>query len=552
MEGVHFNLDSSGQYVDLMIMPAEVEGRFDAKSLIRRFKESDYGNFYVFEESFAAAVSTFKNGDKVDSFEPITERVAEKRNASCKFRLSEDEMAAHLVLTTAFGGTQLSVEELLKQAEKTGITRGISRKKLKALSDEAHTSEPGTVFDELVAKGLPAKNGKNSRLKPLVDNALERILKPKEKDDAKVDMRDLGDIICVKAGTPVVRRMPPTDGRIGYTVTNTPLDPTPGKWVGFKPGSGTMQSPDDENILLAEINGMPKFANDRMWVDDTFICKGCNVGTGNINYDGAVLVNGDVTEKMQIIASGDITINGFVESATLVAGGDIIITEGAMGKVNEAHTEYSTLLEAHGGVHVAHGQGLDIKCNGNVSIGRQLAYSRIDCRGTVTAGPIERPNGNLFACEIKSYGKIKAGTIGAVSGSTLSVDFSNGLNTLLEKKDQLDELWVQLQQNTRAHETKINFIKSKQIPYDLLNKVNSAISMYNNEKKTLGWLEDKIYQVKLAKDQYMGLIGIEAREKIFPGVVLKLNNRSWKAEREYQRAKIVYEGHQWQYAPIMR
>ena len=72
-----------------------------------------------------------------------------------------------------------------------------------------------------------------------------------------------------------------------------------------------------------------------MTVDDTFQTKGVNVGTGNINYEGAVLVNGDVTESMQVIAKGDVTINGFVESAVIRAGGDIIITEGAMGKMHE-------------------------------------------------------------------------------------------------------------------------------------------------------------------------------------------------------------------------
>jgi uncharacterized protein (DUF342 family) len=34
-----------------------------------------------------------------------------------------------------------------------------------------------------------------------------------------------------------------------------------------------------------------------MWVDDIFNSRGVNVAIGNIDYDGSVLVNGDVTEK---------------------------------------------------------------------------------------------------------------------------------------------------------------------------------------------------------------------------------------------------------------
>lgn len=549
MEGIYLEIDPTDEYLDMMIMPIEVERALDEKSLMTLVNKSEHKNFYIFEEAIAAAVGTFKNAQRIDTSDPITERIGERRDAQVNFRLSDDEMKATLSITSAYAGKQASVTSLQKMAKKVGIRKGLSKKRLVAMADDANNAEPGSVFEDIVAIGLPAKNGRNSKVKPLVDNALERILKPKEKD-GRVDMRDLGEIICVKAGDPVARRLPPTEGRKGFTVSDTPLDPVAGSWVGFKPGSGTEISPTDENLLVAEINGMPKFKMDRMWVDDTFICKGCNVGTGNIDYDGAVLANGDVTEKMQIIASGDITINGFVESAYIKAGGDIIITEGATGKHNESTDEYSCILEASGSVHVAHGQGLDIRCNGNVSVGRQLAYSRINCRGTVTAGPDANPNGNLFACIIECYGKIKAGTLGAVSGSSLSIDFSNGFNQLLEKKDQLDELWVQLQQNTKDHESKINFIKSKKIPAGLADKVNEAITLFNNEKQTLEWLQNKIGGIKKAKDEYVGVIGLEAKNKIYPGVVVKLNNRSWKADREYPRARIKYQGHQWLYDPI--
>lgn len=551
MEGIYLEIDPTDDYLDMMIMPSEITGRLEEKSILTFVLESDYGDFYIFEESIAAAVATFKNGQRIDANDPITERVGERRDAQINYRLSDDEMRANLVITTAYAGKQVSLKALKKLAEKTGIVRGLSSKKLVSMADEARNAEPGTILDELVAKGLPPRNGKNSKIKPLVDNALERILKPKEKE-GRVDMRDLGEIICVKAGEAVARRLAPTDGRAGYTVTGTPLDPQPGAWVNFKPGSGTDISPSDGNLLLAEINGMPKFKSDRMWVDDTFICKGVNVGSGNIDYDGAVLVNGDVTEKMQITASGDITVNGFVESAFLQAGGDIIITEGATGKHNENTDEYSCILEAGGSVHVAHGQGLNIVCNGNVTIGRQLAYSHIDCRGTVTAGPIHNPNGNLFACVVECFGTIKAGTLGAVSGSTLTVDFSGGFNLLMEKKDQLDELWIQLQENNKTHEDKINFIKSRKIPISLADKVNEAIHLFNNEKKTMEWLQDKISGIKQEKENYVDVIGLEVKDRIYPGVVVKLNNRTWRAEREYPRARIVYEGHQWLYDPIVR
>jgi uncharacterized protein (DUF342 family) len=108
---------------------------------------------------------------------------------------------------------------------------------------------------------------------------------------------------------------------------------------------------------------------------------------------------------MVIFASVDVTVNVYVESATIHAGGDIIITQGAMGKVNKNGTEYSTNLISKGSFCVQHGQGLDINCVGDVNVGRQLAYSQINCKRKVTIENIDNPNGNIFACTIKCQNK---------------------------------------------------------------------------------------------------------------------------------------------------
>ena len=316
-------------------------------------------------------------------------------------------------------------------------------------------------------------------------------------------------------------------------------------------GKGTAVSHDDANLLVAALSGMPKYRDQIMNIDDTFICTGVNVGSGHVNYDGAVLVNGDVTEKMEIKASGDVTINGFVESAAIEAGGDIIITEGAMGKMDERTGEYSCKLNAAGSIHVQHGQGIDVHCAGNVTVGRQLAYSRIQCAGSVTVGRIDNPQGNLFACEIISQGRITAGTLGAVSGSTLKVDFSPGFSKLLERKDMLDELLRQLRDNNERHKEKLELIKAKLLPAELRNKVDEAVEMYKGESALLNWLELKAMEMRVQKQQYQEAIGLVANKRLYSGVSVKLNNRNWRSEREYDRSRIHYDNHQWHFDPIV-
>ncbi|MBT1065168.1 DUF342 domain-containing protein [Bowmanella sp. Y26] len=550
MKGITLVLEDSGKFLRLNIDTQEVEGNPDAKQLISLIKESEHGRLFVLEESLVKLANDVHKAKENNSHKQLDERVAERRDAEVKFKLTDSDMLAELSLLTACGGANPNYPQLLKMARAADIKRGLSRKRLKAALQQANSEPPGTHIKMIVAKGLPMRAGHSSKMLPLVPNALERILRPQEISVSRVDMRDLGDVICVKAGTPLLRRTPPSQGRTGFTVRGESLQPTPGEWLTLKPGSGTLISPDDENLLLAEIAGMPKFNNGDMWVDETFVCKGVNVGTGNINYDGAVIVNGDVTEKMIITASGDVTINGFVESAIIQAGGDIIITQGAMGKQAEVgKTEYSTKLSAQGSIHVQHGQGLEIICNGNVTVGKQLAHSSIICRGAVIVGPVDNPNGNLFGCEIQCQQAVQAGTIGAVSGSNLFVDFSEGYNFLLERIDAMEELLKHIQDNYIRHKTRIDVIKKKQLPNDLAKKVNMAVKLYKSEEELLGWVIKKVETLRKSKDEYLDTIGLLSSKKVHSGVVVKLNNRTWKADRDYSRGRVHYFEHQWHFQP---
>ena len=550
MLGITLQVDDTDQYLDLIITPALVQVKVEANVIFKLIQNSEFKYFFVFDEDIIDAVNNYKSAAKNSTSELIEHRIGGRRDTQIKFRIVEDHLSAYITITTGYAGKLPSVRSLLKELNEFGIKRGISKKRLTSLIQQSAQALPGEVFEELIAKGLAPRVGKSSKLKPLVPNALDRILKPQTAGSARVDMRNLGEIICVQKDTELLRRMPPTEGRSGFTVGGDILDAKSGEWVKFKPGDGTIISDGDENLLLADISGMPKFNDEKMWVDNIFTCKGVNVGSGNVNYDGSVLVNGDVTEKMEIHATGDITINGYVECATIHAGGDIIITEGAMGKVNDSATEYSTSLTSKGSVHVQHGQGLDIHCNGNVTVGRQLAYSRINCRGKVTVGAIDKPNGNIFACTVKCQDAVTAGTLGAVSGSNLSIDFSEGFNTLLERKDTLDELLKKIKQNNYRHLERINLINSKFIPQDMQGRVDEANQLFQSENQLLDWLESKSKEMHKAKEQYQTDIQLIANKRLYPGVVVKLNNRTWRCDREYNRAKVCFHGHQWHVEPL--
>lgn len=551
MKGISLEYNSDTQLLTLLVQPEDMQTEVTVDDVKTLIEEAHYEALYLSADTLKSTCDKANLYYKTGDVTPVSANIAELRHAEVNFRISDDNLSATVILTAPFGGRMPNATTIRNLAYKARIKRGIGMRHIQKLLDEAECAPPGKVFECVIAKGLPPRNGKNSRFIPLVPNALERVLKPQTDDSDKTDLRNLGDIICVKKGVPVLRRTPPTEGRAGFDVRGSVLTPTPGDWLEFKMGKNTEVSREDDNILVSTLSGMPKYRELVMNIDETFICNGVNVGSGHVTYDGAILVNGDVAEKMIVKATKDITINGFVESATIEAGGDIIITEGAMGKVTDNDNGYGCTLIAGGSIHVQHGQGLDIKARENITVGRQMAYSRLHAGGSISVGHLPTPMGNLFACEIACKGKVEAGTLGAISGSTLKVDFSEGLRELEEKQNTIKEMLTQLRENNLRHREKLDLITQRIYHKELADKVAEAKALFNNETALLNWLELKSLELKKRKEDYLQHIRLVANKRLYAGVSAKLNNRNWRSDKEYERCVVSYTDHQWQYDPLV-
>ena len=161
-----------------------------------------YKNFFIFDENIIDALNTYKIAVKKENTSVIVHRVGERRDTQVKCKIVEDQLSAALTITKGFGDAPLAIEALNRSLDISGVKRGISKKRLLSLVEKSAKAKSGDVIEELVAKGLPPRTGKSSYLKPLVNNALERILKPQAEGKTRVDMRNLGTIICIQKSIP--------------------------------------------------------------------------------------------------------------------------------------------------------------------------------------------------------------------------------------------------------------------------------------------------------------------------------------------------------------
>lgn len=536
--------------IDLVLEPIKGGDTISALTIKELISASEFKNLKINNGNVKNAVAELN-----DVLKPLQDKkigrtiryqVLERVDAKIRITIESDEMGANAEITSAQGGKHLSAKAILTTAQEAGVKKGFSKEHLIQLAQRAAKEAPNNQVNMQIASGRIPVNGKDAIIKPLVESAQTRILKPKNREDGSVDMRDLGDIICVKVGDPLAKKVPLTQGVQGYTVTATPLAPEPGNNIELVAGEGTTISPQDPNILVSGKVGLPKLINNGMEVDEVYKIKNVNVATGNINFTGSVIIDGDITEGMKVTASGDITVGGFVESATLESGGDITISGGIIGRKHDIEKNYitditmSVNIYAKGSVYAKYAQYAQITCAQDIRIEKQLLHSILDIHGRLWVGEVDKANGKLIGGYTKAGSSVNAGMIGATAGSNTIVNFEHKILKFKNKINQVEELLKE--ESDKTHELKAAINKLKKLPKEkskpeILAKIVPAYQYHANKMGEIlnekGTLEDNL-------QKYMASVYIEATEKLYHGVELIVGDFNDRSRREYGPSKIIY------------
>ncbi|PVE20154.1 DUF342 domain-containing protein, partial [Microvirga sp. KLBC 81] len=166
------------------------------------------------------------------------------------------------------------------------------------------------------------------------ESLLDR-LKPRaqEIDElAQIDYRDLGSLLLVTPGMPLMRRIPPLPGIDGCNVLGQPVLPDELPDTPFNAEmSGVEIDPEDPNLLRAAIAGSPKLIHQGAQVNPVVEVDAVDLSTGNINFQGSLQVRGDISATMEVRVTGDVVVNGTMEAALVEAGGNVTVKGGIIG-----------------------------------------------------------------------------------------------------------------------------------------------------------------------------------------------------------------------------
>ncbi len=271
-------------------------------------------------------------------------------------RMDKNGMAAFL---QASQSADIDIEELDKAALLQAIKKtGIKNIQIKDFNQVLEQVIGGELV--CIAKAIAPVHGEHGYIKC---NFVERIAEEiwKDDDSAQVDFRKRNEINNVEPDQLLATLIDPTKPRNGMSILGRPIIAKKGRLARLIPGANVRVS-DDKKQVFAQIDGCVKRVRSRISVDKVKNIRGnVDFRSGNIEFKGDVVVEGDVKETFDIVAEGSIRIGGTVDRAALKAGGDIIIEGGLYGKDD-------IKVEADGDVSVGFAENANIHAGGNVYV----------------------------------------------------------------------------------------------------------------------------------------------------------------------------------------
>lgn len=429
-------------------------------------------------------------------------------DSSAKVNISRDKMEASIWVSPAEGGKEFTHNTLREVLTSNQVVYGINE----ALLDRI-VAQKGTDDYVPIAKGKAPINGIDGKAIYLFDT--EKSFKPNLLEDGTVDFKQLNIIKNVNRGELLVEIIPPTDGVPGTDVSGNQIAPKQGKAVKIKKGKNTVES-EDGLKLYTTVDGQIIVEDGKISVSEVYQIRGdVDNSTGNVQFNGTVIVNGNVKSGFRIQAEGNIEVHGVVEGATLISKGNIILSRGIQGN-NQA------LLECEGNLVVKYVENAKIKCRGNIQADFIL-HSEVVTKGKIL---LNGKKGLVAGGDIRAGEEIRAKTIGSHMGTATRLEVGVDPEER-SKHEEIKSSLADIDKNSRNLKKTIDLLKrASQVGQIPKNKEEILIKSI----KTLEFLKEKEVRLRQQLQEIDERIASLSKGKIhvshtvYPGVKVVILN----------------------------
>jgi len=267
-----------------------------------------------------------------------------------------------------------------------------------------------------------------------------------EMDFGRINLKELNFIENRRAGDMLAELVPPVRAVDGRTVTGeTIAAATDGEIVELRAGQNARLS-EDGTKLYAECDGNVRLAAGAVLVEPVIYVKSVGFETGNIRFEGSVVIEGGIADGFVVEAGGDIQVGHGVGKATLKAGGNVLLKTGINGNGKG-------VIECDGDLFAKYIESCQVDCRSNVLVEEAIMNSRVvaykHCvlsgrRSEVIASDLI-VGGSFWCKKLGNFNEAETRLAVGVE-PVLLADFRATGATLASKQAELDKLENQVEQ----------------------------------------------------------------------------------------------------------
>lgn len=397
--------------------------------------------------------------DWIKIAEPQEQKIID---SECIVKLPNDNMKAYIILTKPIGGAEITEEAIYEALKLHNVVININEYEIKNAAEMK-------VYDKeiLVAEGIEPQAGQDAALTYHFDISNERAVNMDK--DGKIDYHELSLIKNVKTRQKLVTLTPHTEGIPGKNVLGTEIPGKDGRKLALPRGKN-VEVGEGGLTLISAVDGEVKVIDGKVNVFSVYEVKN-NVdnSTGNIRFNGKVVVMGNVLTGFIVEAEGDVEVYGVVEGAQIKSNGSITLHRGIQG-MNRGE------LYCEGDLIAKFIENCKIEVKGNIQ-SDAIMHSQIICGKKLEANG---KKGLLVGGSFKVGEEIKAKVVGSPMETITELEV--GINPDMRKKyeavkSELKQITDNLDKTSKAVDLLTKMSKNMELPMDKRLLLSKSIQL---------------------------------------------------------------------------
>ncbi len=225
----------------------------------------------------------------------------------------------------------------------------------------------------LIARGKPRNDGYPAYVEPTVREEKQA---GKVLGDGRIDFKERNTIKEIARDEEIGVYYPEQPKIDGYDIYGEKLV-AEYRPRGLRMGDNLYRDEKNPSIVRSKVSGYLKITAREINVIETLeIPSDINYDTGNIDFQGSIIIKGGIANGFSVTSGGDVTVSGTVDGGIIKAKGNIHLKSGFIGRANAR-------LEAEGSIEALYLQNAKVTAGGSIIIKDFIYHSELSSNDSI-------------------------------------------------------------------------------------------------------------------------------------------------------------------------